>query len=96
MISSLARTQQQAFFGAFAFLVPAILLSGFATPVENMPAWLRWAACLDPMYYIIRVAKGILLEGMGARTGLLRAWPMVPIGLVTLFLAGWTFRRRFA
>jgi len=48
------------------------------------------------MYYIIRVAKGILLEGMGARTVLLRAWPMVPIGLVTLFLAGWTFRRRFA
>ena len=39
-ISSLARTQQQAVLGAFVFMVPAMLMSGFATPVENMPPWL--------------------------------------------------------
>jgi ABC-2 type transport system permease protein len=32
-ISSLATTQQQGILGAFVFMVPAILLSGFATPI---------------------------------------------------------------
>src|SRR5208283_869299 len=36
-ISSLCATQQQAILGAFLFLAPATLLSGFATPIENMP-----------------------------------------------------------
>jgi ABC-2 type transport system permease protein len=40
MISSLAVTQQQGLFGAFLFLVPAIILSGFATPIANMPAFM--------------------------------------------------------
>jgi len=39
--SSLSMTQQQAILGAFLFLVPATLLSGFATPIENMPTWLQ-------------------------------------------------------
>ena len=37
MISSIARTQQQAILGAFLFIVPAVILSGFATPIANMP-----------------------------------------------------------
>ncbi len=37
MISSLSVTQQQGLFGAFLFLVPAIILSGFSTPIANMP-----------------------------------------------------------
>ena len=37
MISSLAVTQQQGLLGAFLFLVPAVILSGFATPIANMP-----------------------------------------------------------
>ena len=37
----LAETQQQAILGAFLFMVPAMLLSGFATPIENMPDWLQ-------------------------------------------------------
>src|SRR5262249_31644239 len=40
-ISSLALTQQQAILGTFAFMVPMVLLSGFASPVENMPDWLQ-------------------------------------------------------
>jgi ABC-2 type transport system permease protein len=35
-LSSLARTQQQAILYSFKFMVPAMLLSGFATPIENL------------------------------------------------------------
>ena len=38
MISSMAATQQQGLLGAFLFLVPAIILSGFANPIATMPA----------------------------------------------------------
>ena len=37
LISSLAVTQQQGLLGAFLFMVPAVILSGFATPIANMP-----------------------------------------------------------
>ena len=36
-LSSLVKTQQQAILGSFVFLSPTILLSGYATPIENMP-----------------------------------------------------------
>jgi ABC-2 type transport system permease protein len=41
LISSICATQQQAFLGVFCFIMPAILLSGFIAPVENMPHWLQ-------------------------------------------------------
>ena len=44
MISAVSATQQQAILGAFAIGVPAVLMSGFATPVENMPTLLQWLA----------------------------------------------------
>ncbi len=47
MISSLAVTQQQGMLGAFLFMVPAILLSGFATPIANMPRAIQAITLLD-------------------------------------------------
>ncbi|MCX9931612.1 ABC transporter permease [Escherichia coli] len=41
LISSLCSTQQQAFYRRFVFMMPAILLSGYVSPVENMPVWLQ-------------------------------------------------------
>src|SRR5262249_24478706 len=47
-VSSLARTQQQAILYSFMFMVPAMLLSGFASPIENMPDWLQTATMANP------------------------------------------------
>ncbi len=51
MISSLAATQQQPLLGAFLFLVPAIILSGFATPIENMPNTVQTLTYINPLRY---------------------------------------------
>ena len=40
-ISALCATQQQAVLGVFSFMMPAVLLSGFVAPIDNMPAWMR-------------------------------------------------------
>jgi ABC-2 type transport system permease protein len=94
VISSVAKTQQQAILGAFTFMVPAVLLSGFATPVENMPAWLRWAAYGDPLRYFLILSKGVFLEGMDARVAAMNLWPLAVIAAVTLGAASWLFRHR--
>jgi ABC-2 type transport system permease protein len=94
MISSLASTQQQGILGAFIFLVPAIALSGFAAPVENMPHWLERAMWLNPMRHAVIIFKGLFLKDMPLSLVLQNAWPLAAIGAVSLVLAGFTYNRR--
>jgi len=94
LISSLAKTQQQAILGAFTFLVPAVALSGFATPVENMPEWLQFLSMANPLRYFLVVVKGVFLKAMPLRMVLEQVWPMAVIALATLAGAGWFFGKR--
>ncbi|MGE5171052.1 MAG: ABC transporter permease [Rudaea sp.] len=94
MISSLAVTQQQGLLGAFLFMVPAVILSGFATPIANMPRLVQYVTLLDPLRYFLVVVRSVFLEGASLRTLSHELWPMALIGLVSLTLAGWLFRRR--
>lgn len=93
-ISSLCSTQQQAMLGTFTFMVPSILLSGFATPVENMPEWLQPVTYLLPLKYMLVISKGIFLKAMPAQMVFNNVWPMALIALFTLGSAGQFFRRR--
>jgi ABC-2 type transport system permease protein len=93
-ISSLARTQQQAILGAFSFMVPMVLLSGFASPVENMPDWLQAVTLANPARHFIVIVKGVFLKAMPAADVLHSLWPLLAIGAVTLPAATWLFRRR--
>ena len=93
-ISSLAVTQQQGLLGAFLFLVPAIILSGFATPIANMPPAVRAITLIDPLRYFMVVLRKVFLEGAGFDVLAHQFWPMALIGVTALMLAGWLFRRR--
>lgn len=92
-VSSLARTQQQGLLGAFTYQVPATLLSGFATPVENIADGLRWIAYINPLQYMVGLARMAFLENPGWDVVWGRIWPMAPIGLVTLTGAALLFRQ---
>lgn len=96
MISSLAVTQQQGLMGAFMFLVPAVILSGFATPIANMPQFVQWLTYLNPMRYFLIVVRGVFLEGTPMALMVHEFWPMAVIGLVNLSLAALLFRHRMA
>ena len=63
-VSSLAKTQQQAILGTPSlFMVPSpCCLSGFASPIENMPDWLQYATLANPIRYYIVIVKGIFFE----------------------------------
>ncbi len=94
MISAIAVTQQQAVLGAFLFLVPAVILSGFSTPIANMPQAVQWLTYLDPLRYFLVVVRSVTLEGNSYALLINQYWPMAVIGVVTLALAGWLFRHR--
>ena len=94
LVSSLSTTMQQGLLGAFLFLMPAITLSGLATPVENMPMWLQQADMLNPVRHIITALRRIFLEGADLATVWPQIWPLLIMACVTLPLAAWLFRRR--
>jgi ABC-2 type transport system permease protein len=96
MISSLVRTQQQAILGAFLFLVPAIILSGFATPIANMSEAVQPLTYLNPMRYFLVIVRGLFLQGLPAGLVVHQLWPLALIALASLSAAGWLFRNRLA
>lgn len=93
-ISALSATQQQALLGAFLFMVPSVILSGFATPIANMPPWVQALTLVNPMRYFLVIVRGVFLQGSGVASLAGQLWPMGVIGVATLAAAGWLFRRR--
>jgi ABC-2 type transport system permease protein len=93
-ISSLCSTQQQAMLGTFVFMLPSVLLSGFATPIENMPAWLQPITLLSPLRYMLVVSKGLFLKAIPYQIVFMQLWPMVLIAICSLSIAGLFFRRQ--
>ncbi len=93
-ISSLCKTQQQAILGSFVFMSPSVSLSGFATPIENMPVYLQYATLANPLRYMLVITKGLFLKAMPVEIVLQNLWPMALIALCTLSGATWFFRRR--
>ena len=93
-ISSLSLTQQQAILGAFIFMPPAVILSGFATPIENMPGWLQNFTVVNPLRWFLIIVRGIFLKDMPPSDVLANTLPMVAIAVVTLTAATWLFKRR--
>ncbi|WP_115717581.1 ABC transporter permease [Gallaecimonas mangrovi] len=87
MISALAATQQQAILGAFAVGVPMILMSGFATPVENMPSTLQWIAQMLPLTHFLVIVQGSFLKALPVAVIIQHLWPMALAALVSLSLA---------
>jgi ABC-2 type transport system permease protein len=94
LISALSATQQQGLLGAFLFMVPAVILSGFATPIANMPPAVQMITLIDPLRYFLVVLRKVFLEGAGFAILVDQLWPMALIGAATLLLAGWLFRHR--
>lgn len=94
MISSVSATQQQAILGSFAIGVPAVLMSGFATPVENMPVVLQWMAQAIPLKHFLVTVEGTFLKAMPASDIIANTWPLAVIALITLTLATLLVRGR--
>jgi len=92
--STVARTQQQAMFIAYFFMIFALLLSGFFIPIENMPPFIQGITYLNPLRYFMVVIREIYLKG----TELSLLWKegiiMGVFGFTTFVLASMRFQKR--
>ena len=87
MISSICQTQQQAILGTFSIIVPLILLSGFATPIENMPQILQYVAEANPLKHFLIIVQGSFLKNLSYEMVVANGWPMFVIFSITFSLA---------
>mgnify|MGYP000855927652 FL=1 len=92
-ISTVSRTQQQAMMSAFFFIFPAMLLSGFAFPIENMPQTVQWLTFLNPLRYYLVVIRGIFLKGVGITVLWQQFVALLLLGAVILGFAVNRFRK---
>jgi len=91
-ISSLSATMQQSLLGSFIFIMPNVILSGFTTPIANMPRWLQWGTLINPLRYIVAACREVFLHGGTISTIWPQLWPMALIAAATLAAATWLFR----
>ncbi len=63
LISTIARTQVAALMFSFMTMLPAVLLSGFMFPRDEMPNEIYWLTFVIPATYFIEILRGIVLRG---------------------------------
>jgi ABC-2 type transport system permease protein len=91
--STIAENQLQAMQMMTFFLLPAILLSGFAFPFDGMPVWAQWLGELLPATHFLRIVRGILLKDNGLSEIWPDLWPLILFTFVVGTVALARFRR---
>ncbi len=85
LLSTVCKTQQQAFASTFFVLNPLFILSGFSFPIASMPVFLQWMTYINPLRHYLIVIRGTFLKGVGFDV----LWPqmLMMAALATVLLA---------
>jgi ABC-2 type transport system permease protein len=93
LISTISKTQQEAFMSMFLFFLPAMMLSGMMFPVENMPPLLQRLTLLNPIYHYLVIVRGVFLRGAGWHVLMPQILTLLAIGIGVLSFATLRFRK---
>ena len=74
------------------FIMPMVVLSGFAFPIRNMPEFLQWVSWLDPLRHYLVVIRDIFLKGSGVADHPLEYSMLVLLGVGALAVAALRLR----
>jgi ABC-2 type transport system permease protein len=77
------------------FMAQGILLvvSGVYYPVDVLPEWMQWFSTISPATYALDGLRDAILDGDGLTAMGDELWPLVVIGVVSIPLGLWVFRR---
>jgi len=92
-MSTISRTQQQAMMMSFVFFLPAMLLSGFAFPIRNMPEPVQYLTYLNPLRYFMRIVRDLFLKGVGVEALWEPMGALAVFGVIILGLSALRFRK---
>ncbi len=91
-ISAISSSMQQVMVYCFVLILPMVLLSGFATPVANMPEFLQILTYADPLRFALDSLRRIYLEGCTISDVAFNFVPMLTVAAITLPVAAYLFR----
>jgi ABC-2 type transport system permease protein len=94
LISTLARTQLEAFLLTFATMLPTLFLSGLFFPIEAMPGWLQVISYLIPARYAMVIMRGIILKGVGLEVLMEQVMAVLIFSVVFVTLAAVRFKKK--
>ena len=92
-VSAISDTQQQVLFVSFFFMIVFIIMSGLFTPVESMPVWAQNLDKINPVYYLIRIIRNVVLKGSGLLDMTRELIYLSLYGLTMFSLAVWRYRK---
>ena len=77
------------------FMAQGILLviSGVYYEVDVLPEWMQWFSTISPATYALDGLRDAILDGDGLTSMGDELWPLVLIGIVSIPLGLWVFRR---
>ncbi len=93
-ISTSTRTQQQAMFFSWFFMIFSILTSGFFTPISNMPILVQYLTYLNPLRYFIVIIRGIMMKGAGVDILYPQILALIAFGVVIFSFSVMRFSKR--
>jgi ABC-2 type transport system permease protein len=92
-LSVISESQQQVMFVTFFFMLVFILMSGIFTPTESMPGWANRVNIINPIAYLMKVIRMILLKGSGFMDIWKEFYSLCIYALLSLGLAVWRYRK---
>jgi ABC-2 type transport system permease protein len=87
LFSTFAKNQLEASQLCTLFMMPSLLLSGFAFPFNGMPAWAQFIGNLLPLTHFNNISRGLMLKGISLEEVMIDLWPILIFLIFSLFLA---------
>jgi len=93
VISTVARTQQQAQLMVMPLMLPAMMLSGYIFPIASLPVALQFVGELLPTTYFIYIMRAVVIKGVGLSLIIPQTIALSIFAVALLGLAMWRFRK---
>jgi ABC-2 type transport system permease protein len=79
----------------FGYVAQGLMLvvSGVYYPVSVLPQFMQWLATISPATYALRGIRHAILDGASVTQVWGDIWPMLIIGVISIPLGIWVFRR---
>ncbi|QDT02142.1 putative ABC transporter ATP-binding protein YbhF [Rubripirellula lacrimiformis] len=96
LVSTISKTQLEAFQFAFVIMLPSVLLSGFVFPRSEMPLPIYLVTFLIPVTYYIEILRGVVLRGADLSDLMPWVLGLTICGVVVLSLSVSRFQKRLS
>lgn len=94
LISTRAKSYQEATQAAFGTMMPSIFLSGYIFPIDTMPQFFQWISQMIPTTYLIQIFRGIILRGADLQDLWKQGLILTGMSILMITIAALRFRKK--